>query len=116
MRSLLNCTKLRTPLKAHSLILRTTTMATSYSSSSLLLSPSVSLNKSRNGSSLGFSVNRSRVSMSVSAGSQTTVNDSLFADYKPTSAFLFPGQVMCMWIRKAPPLQIYLIVICDAKS
>ncbi|CAN7010925.1 unnamed protein product [Brassica oleracea var. botrytis] len=92
MRSLLNCTKLRTPLKAHSLILRTTTMATSYSSSSLLLSPSVSLNKSRNGSSLGFSVNRSRVSMSVSAGSQTTVNDSLFADYKPTSAFLFPGQ------------------------
>jgi [acyl-carrier-protein] S-malonyltransferase len=31
--------------------------------------------------------------MSVSAGSQsTTVHDSLFADYKPTSAFLFPGQ------------------------
>ena len=116
MRSLLNRTKLRTPpLKAHSLILRTTTMATSYSSS-LLLPPSVSLNKSRNASSLGFSVNRSRASMSVSAGSQTTLNDSLFADYKPTSAFLFPGQVMCMWIRKAPPLQIYLIVICDAKS
>ncbi|KAF3553144.1 hypothetical protein F2Q69_00011877 [Brassica cretica] len=92
MRSLLNRTKLRTPpLKAHSLILRTTTMATSYSSS-LLLPPSVSLNKSRNASSLGFSVNRSRASMSVSAGSQTTLNDSLFADYKPTSAFLFPGQ------------------------
>ncbi|KAF3582148.1 hypothetical protein DY000_02030108 [Brassica cretica] len=92
MRSLLNRTKLRTPpLKAHSLILPTTTMATSYSSS-LLLPPSVSLNKSRNASSLGFSVNRSRASMSVSAGSQTTLNDSLFADYKPTSAFLFPGQ------------------------
>ncbi|KAG5396769.1 hypothetical protein IGI04_018583 [Brassica rapa subsp. trilocularis] len=89
MRSLLHRTP---PLKAHCLILRTTTMATSYSSS-LLLPPSVSLNKSRNGSSLGFSsVNRSRVSMSVSAGSQTTLNDSLFADYKPSSAFLFPGQ------------------------
>ncbi|CDY10718.1 BnaA05g12180D [Brassica napus] len=92
MRSLLHLTILRThPLKAHCLILRTTTMATSYSSS-LLLPPSVSLNKSRNGSSLGLSVNRSRVSMSVSAGSQTTLNDSLFADYKPSSAFLFPGQ------------------------
>ncbi|CAF1699609.1 unnamed protein product, partial [Brassica napus] len=82
------------------LIIRTlssaTTMATS-SSSSLLL-PSVSLNNLssyRNASSLGFSVKnltRSRVSISVSAASHTAVNDSLFADYKPTSAFLFPGQ------------------------
>ncbi|KAG8496147.1 hypothetical protein CXB51_009501 [Gossypium anomalum] len=35
---------------------------------------------------------RSRVFMSVSLGSQTVVDDALFADYKPTSAFLFPGQ------------------------
>lgn len=37
---------------------------------------------------------RSRVFMtSVSVGSQALVNDSLFSDYSPTSAFLFPGQV-----------------------
>lgn len=37
--------------------------------------------------------NKSRVFMSVSVGSQTTtVDDALFLDYKPTSAFLFPGQ------------------------
>ncbi|XWS53388.1 hypothetical protein CRYUN_Cryun11dG0153100 [Craigia yunnanensis] len=35
---------------------------------------------------------RSRVLMSVSFGSQAVVDDALFADYKPTSAFLFPGQ------------------------
>ncbi|KAK4760361.1 hypothetical protein SAY87_005254 [Trapa incisa] len=35
---------------------------------------------------------RSRVSMSVSVGSQQTVEDSLFLDYKPHCAFLFPGQ------------------------
>lgn len=29
---------------------------------------------------------------SVSVGSQALVNDSLFSDYSPTSAFLFPGQ------------------------
>ncbi|RVW56850.1 Malonyl-CoA-acyl carrier protein transacylase, mitochondrial [Vitis vinifera] len=43
----------------------------------------------------GFSprnVGRSRVSMSVSVGSRTCVDDALFADYKPTCAFLFPGQ------------------------
>ncbi|CAN1266472.1 Malonyl-CoA-acyl carrier protein transacylase, mitochondrial [Linum perenne] len=43
----------------------------------------------------GFGVKRfarSRVSMSVSIGSQTVVDDSLFVDYKATSAFLFPGQ------------------------
>ncbi|KNA08920.1 hypothetical protein SOVF_158400, partial [Spinacia oleracea] len=35
-----------------------------------------------------------RVFMSVSARSpsQTAVNDALFSDYKPSSAFLFPGQ------------------------
>ncbi|KAF8068488.1 hypothetical protein N665_1148s0005 [Sinapis alba] len=81
---------LRTPPPAHSLI----PMATAASS---LLLPSISLynlssSSSRNASSLGFSVSRSSVSMSASAASQTTFNDSLFADYKPTSAFLFPGQ------------------------
>ncbi|GMI96929.1 EMBRYO DEFECTIVE 3147, malonyl CoA-ACP malonyltransferase [Hibiscus trionum] len=35
---------------------------------------------------------RSGVFMSVSVGSQNVVDDALFADYKPTSAFLFPGQ------------------------
>ncbi|KAM7522026.1 hypothetical protein LguiA_011928 [Lonicera macranthoides] len=36
---------------------------------------------------------KSRVFMSASSvGSQTAVNDALFADYKPTTAFLFPGQ------------------------
>ncbi|CAN0903920.1 Malonyl-CoA-acyl carrier protein transacylase, mitochondrial [Linum grandiflorum] len=38
------------------------------------------------------SITRSRVSISVSLGSQTVVDDSLFADYKPTSAFFFPDQ------------------------
>ncbi|XVF05809.1 hypothetical protein REPUB_Repub05bG0204800 [Reevesia pubescens] len=37
-------------------------------------------------------LSRSRIFMSVSVGSQTVVDDALFADYKPTSAFLFPGQ------------------------
>ncbi|XWS71899.1 hypothetical protein CRYUN_Cryun03dG0177800 [Craigia yunnanensis] len=37
-------------------------------------------------------LSRSRVFMSVFVGSQAVVNDALFADYKPTSAFLFPGQ------------------------
>uniref|UniRef100_A0A0D3C309 Malonyl-CoA:ACP transacylase (MAT) domain-containing protein n=1 Tax=Brassica oleracea var. oleracea TaxID=109376 RepID=A0A0D3C309_BRAOL len=90
MRSLLHQPAiLRTALPVHSLNLRT--MATASS----LLFPSVSLNKlssSRNASSLGFSVTRSRVSMSLSTESQTAINDSLFAHYKPSSAFLFPGQ------------------------
>ncbi|CAH8282296.1 unnamed protein product [Eruca vesicaria subsp. sativa] len=70
-------------------------MATASSSSSSLLLPSVSLNNissSRNASSLGVSVKRSRVSMSLSTESQSAINDSLFAHYKPSSAFLFPGQ------------------------
>ncbi|KAK1398675.1 [Acyl-carrier-protein] S-malonyltransferase [Heracleum sosnowskyi] len=38
-------------------------------------------------------LDKSRAFMSVSVGSQTaTVDDALFLDYKPTSAFLFPGQ------------------------
>nr|WDW26405.1 malonyl CoA-ACP transacylase [Momordica charantia] len=35
---------------------------------------------------------RSRVFMSASVGSQTLADDSLFLDYKPNCAFLFPGQ------------------------
>ena len=40
-----------------------------------------------------LNLDKSRVSMSVSVGSTTAVDDALFADYKPTTAFLFPGQV-----------------------
>ncbi|XP_019419809.1 PREDICTED: uncharacterized protein LOC109330192 [Lupinus angustifolius] len=67
-------------------------------SSSLTL-PSISFNKLHSSPSLnGFSRNfcssnqRSRVSISVSAGSQASVNDALFSDYKASNAFLFPGQ------------------------
>jgi [acyl-carrier-protein] S-malonyltransferase len=45
--------------------------------------------------------NPSRVFMSLSVGSQTqtvVVDDTLFLDYKPTSAFLFPGQVSLLLI------------------
>ncbi|XP_054790559.1 uncharacterized protein LOC129295984 [Prosopis cineraria] len=43
--------------------------------------------------SLGFKhSDRSRVFTSVSVGSQTAVDDALFSDYKPCTAFLFPGQ------------------------
>ncbi|XP_043712739.1 malonyl CoA-acyl carrier protein transacylase [Telopea speciosissima] len=37
-------------------------------------------------------LNKSRLSMSVSVGSRTAVDDALFSDYKPSCAFLFPGQ------------------------
>ncbi|KAK2982746.1 hypothetical protein RJ640_025162 [Escallonia rubra] len=81
-------------------------------SSSLVLTP-ISLNKAalnapdalRSSNSVSFagfkhgirgfnprSLDKSRVFMSVSVGSQTAVDDALFLDYKPTSAFLFPGQ------------------------
>lgn len=36
---------------------------------------------------------KSRVSMSVSVGSNTAIDDALFVNYKPTTAFMFPGQV-----------------------
>ncbi|XP_038692147.1 malonyl CoA-acyl carrier protein transacylase [Tripterygium wilfordii] len=49
--------------------------------------------KSCNGNGIRIrNLNRSRVFMSVSVGSQTVVDDALFADYKPNCAFLFPGQ------------------------
>ncbi|KAG4920530.1 hypothetical protein AAZX31_18G057000 [Glycine max] len=41
---------------------------------------------------LKHSLPRSRVSMSVSAGSQASVHQALFADYKASTSFLFPGQ------------------------
>nr|GMD73256.1 malonyl-CoA:ACP transacylase [Ipomoea batatas] len=49
----------------------------------------------RNGACRSFGpvdFGKSRVSMSVSVGSQVAVEDSLFTDYKPSLAFLFPGQ------------------------
>nr|AJT43716.1 malonyl-CoA:ACP malonyltransferase [Helianthus annuus] len=74
------------------------------SSSSSLLLPSVSLNhhQLKTSSSVCFgtlkhgfrriNLDKSRVSMSLSAGSTTAIDDALFTDYKPTTAFLFPGQ------------------------
>lgn len=37
---------------------------------------------------------RGFVSMSVSVGAEVTTNDGAFADYKVSTAFLFPGQVL----------------------
>lgn len=86
-----------------------TSLSTSMASSIVL--PSVSLKSSaavgsfRSSNGLGFrndvrrispwNVEKSRVYMSVAVGSQATtaVDDALFKDYKPSSAFLFPGQV-----------------------
>ncbi|XP_010521989.1 PREDICTED: uncharacterized protein LOC104800771 [Tarenaya hassleriana] len=71
--------------------------AVAFSSSSSILLHPVSFNKlsfTRNASQ-SFAVKnlgRSRVLMSASIGSQTTAEDALFSDYKPSSAFLFPGQ------------------------
>ncbi|KAI6670905.1 hypothetical protein NL676_005790 [Syzygium grande] len=41
---------------------------------------------------LGKVGRRSRAFMGVSAGTQKAVDDGLFLDYKPSTAFLFPGQ------------------------
>ncbi|XP_022859824.1 uncharacterized protein LOC111380475 [Olea europaea var. sylvestris] len=73
-------------------------------SSSLVL-PSISLRRSSiSTSSLGFKNDvprisvknldrRGRVFMSIAVGSQSTVvDDALFNDYRPSRAFLFPGQ------------------------
>ncbi|KAK3409774.1 hypothetical protein EUGRSUZ_J01859 [Eucalyptus grandis] len=49
----------------------------------------------RNGSpglGLGQVGRRSRAFVGVSVGSQTAVDDGLFLEYKPSTAFLFPGQ------------------------
>lgn len=39
---------------------------------------------------------RGSVCMSVSVGAETATSDTLFADYKASTAFLFPGQVQCL--------------------
>ncbi|RVX22921.1 Malonyl-CoA-acyl carrier protein transacylase, mitochondrial [Vitis vinifera] len=86
----------------HLLILRRPRSHSVSAMASSLLLPSVSprnLSFSASHSFRGFNlsgfsprnVGRSRVSMSVSVGSRTCVDDALFADYKPTCAFLFPG-------------------------
>ncbi|KAJ6948687.1 hypothetical protein NC651_002872 [Populus alba x Populus x berolinensis] len=85
------------------LIIRT--LPSSTMASSFLTLPSVSLktlsftaSDAFNKRIRGFGLKngkRSRVLMSLSVGSQTqtvVVDDTLFIDYKPTSAFLFPGQ------------------------
>lgn len=99
-------------LHHHSLILRTVSLSSdslATMSSSLAISVPLTLSRSsktsNSSSLLGFknefrsfgagNFGRSRVSMSASVGSQTVVNDALFSDYKPSLAFLFPGQVSC---------------------
>ncbi|XP_061359936.1 uncharacterized protein LOC133303981 [Gastrolobium bilobum] len=88
----------------HSLILLRNPSSSSSSSSSLsAMSSSLTTLPSTpffatttNGTprSLAFKTNfhRSRVFMSVSTRSQASVNDASFADYKASTAFLFPGQ------------------------
>ncbi|XP_073142727.1 uncharacterized protein [Henckelia pumila] len=81
-----------------------------YRMTSSIVLPSISLKKCafgapescRSYSHLGFkneirrisrlNSGKSRVFMSVAVGSQAPVDDALFRDYKPSSAFLFPGQ------------------------
>lgn len=57
------------------------------------------------------SLARSGVFMSVSVGKHTavTVDDALFADYKPTNAFLFPGQV-CVFIFVACNFWVFILI------
>ncbi|XP_014489594.1 uncharacterized protein LOC106752425 [Vigna radiata var. radiata] len=77
---------------SHSLFLRyaSSTSLSAMSSSIFLQSPSF-LAPSSNGRAT-LPLPRSRVSMSVSTGSQPSVHQTLFADYKPSTSFLFPGQ------------------------
>ncbi|MCD7451541.1 hypothetical protein HAX54_012527 [Datura stramonium] len=73
---------------------RSLTYSISTMSSSSLLLPSNCCFVTKNGFRR-FSPNKldkSRVFMSTSVGSRVAVEDALFADYKPTNAFLFPGQ------------------------
>lgn len=70
-------------------------MASSAATSSLALIPSISEAKySRLWQRKCFRRNawRSRACASVALGSRASAADSLFADYKPTNGFLFPGQ------------------------
>ncbi|KAH9309176.1 hypothetical protein KI387_037087 [Taxus chinensis] len=90
-----------TPTRLHS-------AASIYSSSSSSLAPCNKictarlLNKSASSLSLDNGLRSSsrwvkrkscvKVYMSSAVGAETLISDALFADYKPTSAFLFPGQ------------------------
>ncbi|KAJ4725495.1 Malonyl-CoA:Acyl carrier protein transacylase [Melia azedarach] len=88
----------------HPLILRSPSSHYTHSLSTTMASslafPSISLQKHIffNGSTASFnkmgirSIGRSGVFMSVSVGKQAVVDDALLADYRPTTAFLFPGQ------------------------
>lgn len=71
-------------------------MASGAAAPSLVLLPPVSDSKlSRFGPVRSFPRNvwRSRACAGVAVGSRASAADSLFLDYKPTQAFLFPGQV-----------------------
>ncbi|QCD77841.1 Malonyl CoA-acyl carrier protein transacylase [Vigna unguiculata] len=62
-------------------------------SSSLILPSAPFLAPSSSNGRATLPLTRSRVSMSsVSTGSQPSVQQTLFADYKPSTSFLFPGQ------------------------
>ncbi|XVF46180.1 hypothetical protein PTKIN_Ptkin03bG0006500 [Pterospermum kingtungense] len=90
MRSLLHL-RLASSTNSHSLF----TMSSAVAASLALPSSLSSLRSNGAASPRCFRLNnlsRSRVFMSVSVGSQQVVDGALFADYKPTSAFLFPGQ------------------------
>ncbi|KAL1299690.1 hypothetical protein AAHE18_18G128200 [Arachis hypogaea] len=80
-------------------LIRTSHSSFSAMASSFLTLPSLSLNNfpssPSNAHSRTFNLPllRSRVFMSVASGSQVSVlNDAPFSDYKPSNAFLFPGQ------------------------
>ncbi|XP_044504442.1 malonyl CoA-acyl carrier protein transacylase-like [Mangifera indica] len=84
----------------HPLILRSPSCCSTMSitmASSLAL-PSISFQNHAYGATVSFTrlgsprFGGSGVFMSASVGSQTRVDDALFANYKPTSAFFFPGQ------------------------
>lgn len=63
---------------------------------------------------------KSRVFMSVAVGSQTAVDDALFRDYKPSTAFLFPGQVyfrlrfltIYIFCGSSLPVALHIIAFC----
>lgn len=106
---------LRTPCSSSFPSSRLAGLSFSTMSSSSLALPSISLQKlpssnasnsfRSSNSSLWFrnvtlhrNLDRSRVSMNVSVGSRAVVDDALFSDYKPSCAFLFPGQVVWRFV------------------
>ncbi|RAL42327.1 hypothetical protein DM860_012110 [Cuscuta australis] len=81
-------------MSASSLVLPTLPITNSDRTSLQSLRSSTHLGL-RNGTRRAFvplDYGKSRVSMSASVGSHTAADDSLFKDYKPSLAFLFPGQ------------------------